>query len=107
MTEGQDMMDQFDEPMVNIFTCSDIVEATVVKDALTEAGIPFVVNPSMEEDPLGMIDGEHGEGVIAVLEKDIDRAIEIIHAALPEETEIEDLDDYDEEEDEEEDSDSA
>ncbi|MBE7487074.1 DUF2007 domain-containing protein [bacterium] len=101
MIESRNPKDESDEPMVNIFTCSDIVESTVVQDALNEAGIPFVVNATLEEDPLGIIDGEHGEGLIAVLEKDIDRAIEVIHAALPEWTEIEEIDDDDEEDEDE------
>jgi hypothetical protein len=92
MTDEQNKAGLPSEPMVEIFSCTDVVESTVVQDALQEAGIPFMVNPSMDLDQLGILDGEHFEGVIAVLERDVDRAVQVIHEALPDETEVETVD---------------
>lgn len=103
MANENENMDLTEESTVDIFTCSDEVESALVQEALTEAGIRFLLKADMAGDPLGMIDGDHGEGIIAVLEEDADRAIEIIQAALPDETmieEYEDDEDFDEDEEE-------
>ena len=98
MADELESMDLTDEPTVDIFTCSDEVESALVQEALTAAGIRFVLRPNMGDDPLGIIDGDHGEGIIAVIEEEADRAIEVIQSVLPDETEIEE---FEEDEDDE------
>jgi hypothetical protein len=93
MTEPLNPEDLTDEEVIDIFTCEDLVEVTLVQDALREAGIKFLMRPDPEWDKLGWIDGDPGERNIAVLEEDVDRAVEILHNLFPDETVIEDLPD--------------
>ncbi len=103
MADKMENTDLTGEPTVDIFNCTDEVESALVQEALNEAGIRFILRADMGDDPLGIIDGDHGEGIIAVLEDDADRAMEVIQSVLPDETEIEEYEDEDDFEDEEDD----
>ncbi len=103
MAGENENMDLTDEPTVDIFNLTDEVESAVVQGALNEAGIPFILRADLGDDPLGIIDGDRGVGIIAVLEEDADRAIEIIQSVLPDETIIEEYEDEELEDENEED----
>ncbi|MCG3199466.1 MAG: hypothetical protein GHCLOJNM_03983 [bacterium] len=78
-----------EKPLVEVFNPEDEIEAAIVQEALSDAGIHFVFLSDQDRILLGIQDGRHDFGVIQVLEEDADRAIEVIQTVLPGETEVE------------------
>lgn len=109
MTDDHASLDKSEESTVDIFHPADEVEAALVAEALEEAGIfHFLIQPDQSKILVGIPEYSGGDfGVVRVLEEDAERAIEVIQAALPGETEMEVVEDEEEEEGDEEESGSA
>lgn len=78
------------DELVDVFTINDEVEKALVISALDETDLHYAFVAVPDRSWEGVVDEVEGHGVIRVRAEDTEKAIEIIHAALPDETEVED-----------------